>query len=324
MYCTQCGYNNPASAKFCKNCELDLQAGAIDAVHAGMPEVLIYAGFWMRLIAAFLDVLVISTFIILIFFLLAILIALTGRDDILDNQQAVSIFYWTIICMSAAYYILMESSEQGATFGKRWMNIKVLDENESRLSVARALGRFLARLLSCLLLLGGFLIQPFTRHKQALHDMLAGTVVVRANDSNKISIMASLLVLFFALMVPVLAIFSTAGIPFFQQYILKVQLNHGVQTGRETTLAVAHFYLNNGKVPATLVDAGNISLSPHVAEIAINQQNGELTLTFSETVRKSIKSKHLLFTPTLETDRSISWKCHSNDIEARLLPDTCK
>lgn len=324
MYCTQCGYNNPASARVCKNCELDLQAGAIDAAHSGMPEVLIYARFWVRLIAAFLDVLVISTVIILILFLLAILIALTGRDDILHNQQAVSIFYWTVICMSAAYYILMESGEQGATFGKRWMNIKVLDTNANRLSISRASARFLARIPSCLLLLGGFLIQPFTRHKQALHDLLAGTVVVRANDSNKISIMASLLVLFFALMVPVLAIVSTVGIPVFQQYLLKVQLDHGVQTGREATLAVAHFYRHNGKVPATIVDAGNISLSPHIAGIAINQQNGEVTLTFSESVRKALRNKTLLFTPTLETDRSISWQCHSNDIEAHLLPDTCK
>ena len=324
MYCTQCGYNNPASARFCKNCEVDLQAGALDADHSGMPEVLIYAGFWVRFAAAFLDLLAIAAVVILLVFSIAALIALTGRDDILHNRLAVSIFYWAIICMSAAYYILMESGEHGATLGKRWMNIKVLDANGSRLSIARACGRFVARLFSYLLLLAGFLIQPFTQRKQALHDLLAGTVVVRANDSNKVSIMASLLVLFFALMVPVLAIFLTAGLPLFQQYILKVQLENGVQTGQEAALAVANFYRHNGRVPATLVDAGNISLSPHIAGIAINQQNGELTLTFSESVRKAIRNKNLLFTPTLETDHSISWQCHSNDIEARLLPDTCK
>jgi uncharacterized RDD family membrane protein YckC/Tfp pilus assembly protein PilE len=324
MYCTQCGYNNPASARFCKNCELDLQAGAIDADRAVKPEILIYAGFWVRLAAAFLDVLAIAAVVILLVFSIAVLVALTGRDDILHNQQAISIFYWTVICMSAAYYILMESGEHGATFGKRWVNIKVLDAKGDRLSIARALARFLARLFSYLLLLGGFLIQPFTQRKQALHDLLAGTVVVRANDSNKVSIMASLLVLFFALMVPVLAIFSTVGVPLFQQYILKVQLNHAVQTGKEATLAVAHFYRNNGKVPATISDAANISLTSHVAGIAINQQNGEVTLTFSESVRKALRNKTLLFTPTLQADHSISWQCHSNDIEARLLPDTCK
>lgn len=325
MYCPQCSYNNPINAKVCKNCELDLQAEANDSDHTAAPEELVYAGFWVRFFAAFLDLLVLGAGVILMLFSIAALIAYSGRDSILHNPQAASLFYGLIIFMALAYYILMESGIHSATLGKRWMNIKVLDSHGNRLTVWRAAGRLLARIFSYLSLMLGFLIQPFTRRKQALHDLLAGTVVVRANASNKISVMASLLVLFYALMVPVLAIFATAGLPAYRQIILKAQLDNGMHAGREATLAVARFYRNNGRVPSAIGEAGaNIGSSPHVAGIDINQKNGEVTLTFSDTVRKAISNKHLIFTPALQADASIIWKCSSNDIETQVLPVTCK
>jgi hypothetical protein len=41
-------------------------------------------------------------------------------------------------------------------------------------------------------------------------------------------------------------------------------------------------------------------------------------------VRKNIRNKHLIFTPALAPDQSISWKCHSTDIEMQYLADICK
>jgi uncharacterized RDD family membrane protein YckC len=324
MYCARCGYNNPVTAKICKNCELDLQATATTPDRAVQPEELTYAGFWLRFFAAFLDVLVLGATIILMLVSIAVVIAFNGRDYIIHDPLLVSIFYWAMFLLAVSYHVFMLSGIHGATFGKRWMNIKVLDTRGGRLTAPRALGRLIARPFSYLLLMTGFLMQPFTPRKQALHDLIAGTIVIRANNSKKISVMASLLVLFFVLMVPALAIFSTVGLPIFQQRILNVQLEQGMRTGRKATLAVARFYHNNGRVPAAISDAADISASPHVSDIEINQQSGELILTLSGTVRKAIRHKHLIFTPTQEADSSISWKCHSDDIEARILPATCK
>ena len=325
MHCSKCGYNNPLTEKFCKNCEVGLEQGSPSPARHVYPQAMNYAGFWVRLLAAFLDILVLGAWLILLIVIIAALVAFSGRDDILHDPTSATLFYGGIVFMVLAYYILLESSTGGATFGKRWMNIKVMDKMGNQLSVTRAAARFIARLLSFSALNIGFLSQPFTRRKQALHDMFASTVVVSANDSRKISIMATLLVLFMALMVPVLAILSTAGLPVFQQQILKVQLNNGVQTGRQATLAVARFYHDNGRVPSAIGDTGRkISLSPHVAGIEINQKNGEITVLFSEATRNAIRRKNLIFTPTLQADSSISWKCHSADIEARYLPGICQ
>lgn len=325
MYCSQCGYNNPVTVKFCKNCDLDLRDESIASARPGNTEILIHAGFWVRFLAAFLDILVLGACVILFLFLIAALIAYTGRESLLYDRLALPIFYGVIIFITASYYILMESGESGATLGKHWLNIKTTDTSGKQLTIARALARFVFRIFSFVLLMSGFLIQPFTRRKQAMHDLLARTVVVRVSENRKISVMATLLVLFMALMVPVLAIFATAGLPVFQQIVQKVQMNQGVRAGNEASLAIARFYRNNGRVPAAIGDTGTkIRTSPHVAGIEINQQNGELTVVFSDTVRKNIRNKHLIFSPTLAADQSISWKCHSPDIEMQYLADICK
>lgn len=325
MYCTQCGYNNPISVQYCKNCEIDLRPNSAVSNGSNNAEVLVYAGFWTRFLAEFLDLLLIAGGVILMLIAIAGLMIVGGRDNIVDNHLAVSIFYIVIAGLSLAYFILMESGEQCATFGKRWMNIKILDTSGRRLSPSRALGRLIARFLTHLSLLIGFLIQPVTPRKQALHDLLAKTIVVKASESQKISVMATLLVLFFALMVPALALFATAGLPVFQQHIQKVQLEKGMQVGAKATSAVARFYHNNGRVPAVISEADRyISTTSHISAIDINQQNGEITLTFSEAERKAIRSKHLLFTPAVDTSQSIFWKCHSNDIDTQILPATCK
>ncbi len=44
---------------------------------------------------------------------------------------------------------------------------------------ARAVGRHLATLLSSAIFFIGYLIQPFTRKRQALHDIIASTLVLR-------------------------------------------------------------------------------------------------------------------------------------------------
>jgi uncharacterized RDD family membrane protein YckC len=71
------------------------------------------------------------------------------------------------------------SSARQATPGKMALSLVVTDLAESRISFGRASGRHFAKYLSSFTLLIGYLIQPFTEKRQALHDLLAGTLVVR-------------------------------------------------------------------------------------------------------------------------------------------------
>lgn len=88
------------------------------------------------------------------------------------------------IASPVLYWALMQSSARQATLGKSLLGMKVVRSDGERLSFGRSLGRELAKYLSSIPLMIGFLLAAFTARKQALHDMVASTVVVREGPSH--------------------------------------------------------------------------------------------------------------------------------------------
>ena len=85
----------------------------------------------------------------------------------------------TILCASWLYFALMESSAKGATLGKLALGLRVTDLNGNRISFARATGRYFGKIVSGMILMIGYLMAGFTQQKQALHDIMAGCLVIR-------------------------------------------------------------------------------------------------------------------------------------------------
>jgi uncharacterized RDD family membrane protein YckC len=138
----------------------------VDDLAALSRDEIVYAGFGARLAAAILDGLLVAA--------VALAIAVAAR---LADAQALG----AAIAVAAIwlYFALLESSPGGATFGKRALHLQVLTAGGmQRVGFLRATGRWAGRWLSALAFGVGYLIQPFTARRQALHDLLAGTVVV--------------------------------------------------------------------------------------------------------------------------------------------------
>jgi uncharacterized RDD family membrane protein YckC len=68
-----------------------------------------------------------------------------------------------------------------ATVGKMALSLKVTDMEGQRITFGRATGRYFGKWLSAVILLIGFIMAAFTAKKQALHDILASTLVLRAS-----------------------------------------------------------------------------------------------------------------------------------------------
>jgi uncharacterized RDD family membrane protein YckC len=131
-----------------------------------------YAGFWVRLAAAVLDVAILG--IVGLAIGLGVL-AWTGRGGAAARAFTLAV----VLVVGWLYFSLMESSPGGATFGKRAFRLQVLTADRmERVGFLRATGRWAGRWVSSIVLAIGYLMQPFTARKQALHDLLAGTVVV--------------------------------------------------------------------------------------------------------------------------------------------------
>jgi uncharacterized RDD family membrane protein YckC len=128
-----------------------------------------YAGFWRRFVAYIIDSILVSV----VFWLAALILGGIAGDGGV-------IFAYVLGTIGAfVYYAGMESSTSQATVGKIALGIQVTDLAGNRISFGRALGRNLAKILSALILYIGFIMAAFTAKKQALHDMIAGTLVVK-------------------------------------------------------------------------------------------------------------------------------------------------
>ncbi len=73
----------------------------------------------------------------------------------------------------------MEASPLKASCGKLLAGLYVTNLEGGRISLAQANSRFFGKFLSALILCVGFVMAVFTHQKQALHDMIAYTLVLK-------------------------------------------------------------------------------------------------------------------------------------------------
>jgi|TARA_B100001750_G_scaffold138227_1_gene110108 uncharacterized RDD family membrane protein YckC len=144
-----------------------------------------FKGFWIRLVAALLDSIILIIMTLIISFVLA---AIAGI--LLGEGAGIATFLLTLLSFSVAlllYKPLMEASEYQGTFGKVILGMKVVNQNGNRLSMSESFLRTIVYIgmlsvpgLNIIGLLGLIMI-GFTEQKQGLHDLLSKTFVV-SND----------------------------------------------------------------------------------------------------------------------------------------------
>jgi uncharacterized RDD family membrane protein YckC len=191
LKCPSCGWKrNPSSSVGSKSSPSQLgassQSSVVSQVQApaavasstptsyALSATADYAGFWQRVGAHLVDLIILFVGQLAI---VLILVVISGGSEL-----APALGYLIAVILALIYEPFFLSSNYQATPGKMALNIKVVDENNGRLSFIRALGRSIVKqFVSGILTLGlGFLAAAFTKRKQALHDLMIGSVVLRA------------------------------------------------------------------------------------------------------------------------------------------------
>jgi len=212
IYCNRCGAQNSSLAKFCANCgspfgnetappptnpvEVTLQPqGPADTGPAYAPpsfpppaypmpvNIKPYGGFWIRFVAFIIDAIAIGIVTVPGSVIIAAVLGVAGSAVSMPDMgvHAVRFIVSTAFSMTVnwIYEASLESSSYQATLGKMALGLKVTDLEGRRISFARATGRHFAKILSGMILLIGYIMAGFAARKQALHDMIAGTLVRR-------------------------------------------------------------------------------------------------------------------------------------------------
>lgn len=135
-----------------------------------------HAGFWLRLVAYMIDVVVVFS---IKGFLLSPL-------KFINDGFPVDIGFWTLnglLGMTTFYlYFLFMTKGFNQTIGKMILRIQVVKEDGSKLRWSDLLfrevvGRFIYNVIGILKLL--YIVVAFTKEKQGIHDMIGNTVVVK-------------------------------------------------------------------------------------------------------------------------------------------------
>ena len=320
MLCPKCGQQNTAG-RFCSNCgtQLPLAEGVTPA--AAPPEVLTghYAGFWKRLAAFVLDYAIVGVMAVLAGVVIGLFYRIRAGAPPDDTASSVGTF--AVLLIWWLYYALMESSSRQATLGKMALGIKVVDEQGNPVSFARATARNVAKLLSVMILMIGYLMAGFTSRKQALHDMLAGCLVVnRAVAGAGMPAWAIVLVVLAAMVFPVVILTSVA-LPTYQDYVARARVAIAVQGGNKATQAVETYYARNNRLPRDLREAGMPDLQGReIRQVNVDAGSGTVQIVLAVT---PLEGKSIQFVPHRDNNNRVVWTCRSEDVPQRYLPPHC-
>lgn len=136
-----------------------------------------YANVGKRFVASLIDGIILYIFQAIIGFVISLAIGGAGNEETVVAITSISVVIAIVI--GWLYYAIQESSPKQATIGKQAMGLVVTDMNGEKISFPKASIRFFGKYLSGLILLIGYIMAFFTEKKQALHDMLAGTLVLQ-------------------------------------------------------------------------------------------------------------------------------------------------
>jgi uncharacterized RDD family membrane protein YckC len=208
MFCIRCGANLPEGAVFCASCGAPVTTGtaaqdvsvpvltafsgpraAVPAEPSAARATGKFGGFWRRFWSHLIDRFILGLAFMPVGFMVFVPMLATESSGWTDTDlpaEAIAALLGAILTVaflallgSWFYYALMQSSSRQATLGQLALGLHVTDLEGRRISFARASGRHFATVLTGLTFGIGYVIVLFTARKQTLHDLIAGTLVVR-------------------------------------------------------------------------------------------------------------------------------------------------
>ena len=136
------------------------------------------AGFWIRFVAVLIDSLV----LFVVEFVLGVVAGLVWGGEIAETKVFKGTVTAFMFVFGSVYYVALHTAF-GQTLGKMAMKIRVVPLDGGRISAGAAILRYIGYFVSGLIVGIGYLMAGLRHDKRALHDLLAGTRVIRLGEA---------------------------------------------------------------------------------------------------------------------------------------------
>lgn len=135
-----------------------------------------YGGFWIRFAAALIDGIIIGVAGAIITYPITFAVAsvFSNAFMIIAVSSLLTLVRMALGAAYSGYFI----STKGATPGKQLLGLQVIRSDGSPVTFTRGACRYLAQIVSALILLLGYIIAAFDNERRTLHDHLCDTRVV--------------------------------------------------------------------------------------------------------------------------------------------------
>lgn len=135
-----------------------------------------------RVVGGLIDVVIIMIATVVAMWIWGLISGASGEHAYLSSQQIDDIWrgrgMLAYLIIDVIYTVGLQASSSSATFGQKSMGLRLTTVNNQNPTLGSLIIRHFMSLISSILLKTGYLIALFSRKKQTLHDMVAGTVVV--------------------------------------------------------------------------------------------------------------------------------------------------
>ena len=345
MFCPLCGTEAAAGQKFCVGCGGNLERTATaSAPTPGAPPTPAvpptspvgespYSGFWRRVAAWLLDTIVLYAGLLVAGAAIAATHALSAANG-LGMRGSVVI---AAIFAPWAYFAIMESSRAQATVGKLALGVKVTDMAGQRISLGRATGRYFAQVLSGLSFGVGYALVVFTSHRQALHDLIAGTLIVRkqfsqayvaaAGPAPRVSpLIAVLAVAGCVLFGPFgIGILAAIAIPAYQDYTIRAQVTEGLNAAAPYKVAVSEAAAQGQALAALTTETLQVPATVLPINVeSIKVISGIVEITYGHSANRLIAGKTVLLIPGTAAGGEVVWTCGHRRLPSGVTPAIAK
>jgi len=204
--CASCGSARHAYDRYCLFCgdllsEPTAQitvssqaANPADKSGSISPDVMEYAGFWRRVWAGLIDVVLEATAALAVTLAIDFAFSRVGRMlgyEPWISKVATGMAYILVLAVGSwLYSAFAESSPRRATIGKRLVGLQVVTADGGRVSFGQATVRHFMKFLSLFSAGVGFMMAGWTKRRQALHDIPCDCFVIRVPPEKPFSLLS--------------------------------------------------------------------------------------------------------------------------------------
>lgn len=144
------------------------------------------AGIWERILAFFIDTVILYVYLILVF----VLFAFGDSEKLLSND--IALFFYLIVTLPVwlGYHLFCETIFSGQSIGKMALKIKVVKNDGQQMDMSDYSMRWMFRIIDIMLSFGiiGVVAIMSSWRNQRIGDMVGDTSVIKLDPNNKIYI----------------------------------------------------------------------------------------------------------------------------------------